>query len=221
MKIFLDTANLEEIKTACEWGVVDGVTTNPTLLAREIERTGKKPEDILVEICEMVKGPVSAEVTALDAEGIYKEGKELASLSPYIAIKVPMTVEGLKATRKLREEGIMTNMTLVFSLNQAVLAAKAGSTFVSPFIGRLDDIGHRGMDLIRDIMQVYENYGFGTEVIVASVRHPEHVYQAALYGADIVTMPFRVFEKLVQHKLTDVGIERFLSDWERVKDKIK
>jgi len=216
MKIFIDTANVEEIKEVASWGILDGVTTNPTLLAREIKRTGRKPEDILKEICEIVKGPVSAEVTALDWEGIVREGKELAKLSEYITIKVPMTIDGLKATKILRSEGIMTNMTLVFSPNQALLAAKAGTTFVSPFIGRLDDVGHEGMLLVEEIMEIYENYAFETEVIVASVRHPMHIVEAARIGADIVTAPYKVLEKISKHPLTDIGIERFLNDWKEV-----
>ena len=216
MKVFIDTANVEEIKEVASWGVLDGVTTNPTLLAREIKRTGRKPEVILKEICDIVRGPVSAEVTALDWEGIVREGKELAKLSEYITIKVPMTIDGLKATKILRSEGIMTNMTLVFSPNQALLAAKAGTTFVSPFIGRLDDVGHEGMFLVKEIMEIYENYAFETEVIVASVRHPMHIVEAARIGADIVTAPYKVLEKISKHPLTDIGIERFLNDWKEV-----
>ncbi len=216
MKIFIDTANVDEIKEIASWGILDGVTTNPTLLSREIKRTGRKPEEILKEICDIVKGPVSAEVTALDWEGITKEGRELAKISEYITIKVPMTIDGLKATKLLRAEGIMTNTTLVFSLNQALLAAKAGTNFVSPFIGRLDDIGHEGMYLVEEIMATFENYAFSTEVIVASVRHPMHVVEAASIGADIATIPYKVLSKMVKHPLTDIGIERFLADWKEV-----
>ena len=216
MKIFIDTANVDEIKEIASWGILDGVTTNPTLLSREIKRTGRKPEEILKEICDIVKGPVSAEVTALDWEGITKEGRKLAKISEYITIKVPMTIDGLKATKLLRAEGIMTNTTLVFSLNQALLAAKAGTNFVSPFIGRLDDIGQEGMYLVEEIMATFENYAFSTEVIVASVRHPMHVVEAAGIGADIATIPFKVLSKMVKHPLTDIGIERFLADWKEV-----
>lgn len=216
MKIFIDTANLDEIKEASELGLLDGVTTNPTLLSREVERTGMKPDDVLKRICEMVDGPISAEVVSLKAEGIVKEAKELGTIAKNICIKVPIVKDGIKATRRLREIGIMVNMTLIFSVNQALLAAKAGATFVSPFIGRLDDIGHTGMDLIRDIMTVFENYDFTTEIIVASIRHPLHVVEAALTGADIATIPFKVIDKMFKHPLTDIGIERFLADWKKI-----
>lgn len=219
MKIFIDTANLDEIKEASELGLLDGVTTNPTLLSREVERTGMEPNTVVKKICEMVNGPISAEVVSLEANGIVKEAKNLSKIAKNICIKVPMVKEGVKATRKLRELGIMVNMTLVFSVNQALLAAKAGASFLSPFIGRLDDIGHTGMDLIRDIMTVFENYDFTTEVIVASIRHPLHVVEAALTGADIATIPFKVIEKMFQHPLTDIGIERFLADWKKVQNK--
>ncbi len=218
MKIFIDTANVDEIRKAVEMGVADGVTTNPTLLSREVQRTGRSPKEILVDICNLVDGPVSAEVIALDVDGIVREGRELAGLHPNIVIKVPMTTDGLAATRRLVGEGIRTNTTLVFSVNQALLCAKAGTTFVSPFIGRLDDVGHIGMDLVEQILTVYDNYGFTTEIIVASIRHPMHVAEAAMLGADIATVPFRVIEQLVKHPLTDVGIERFLTDWKRVQD---
>ncbi len=219
MKFFIDTANREEIKEAASLGILDGVTTNPTLLSREVERTGGDPRDILGEICEMVDGPVSAEAMSLDTEGIVKEGLQLAKIHKNICIKVPMTKDGLKATRKLREKDVLVNMTLVFSTNQALLAAKAGSSFASPFIGRLDDVGHIGMDLVREIVTVYENYDIPTEVIVASIRHPLHVIDAALAGADVATIPFAVIEKMVNHPLTDVGIKRFLADWEKVNKK--
>ena len=219
MKIFIDTANLDEIKEASELGLLDGVTTNPTLLSREVERTGMKPDDVLKRICEMVDGPISAEVVSLEAEGIVKEAKELGTIAKNICIKVPIVKDGIKATRRLREIGIMVNMTLIFSVNQALLAAKAGATFVSPFIGRLDDIGHTGMDLIRNIMTVFENYDFTTEVIVASIRHPLHVVEAALIGADIATIPFKVIDKMFKHPLTDIGIERFLADWKKISKK--
>ncbi len=219
MKIFIDTANLDEIKEASELGLLDGVTTNPTLLSREVERTGMEPNTVIKKICEMVNGPISAEVVSLETDGIVKEAKNLSKIAKNICIKVPMVKEGVKATRKLRELGIMVNMTLVFSVNQALLAAKAGASFLSPFIGRLDDIGHTGMDLIRDIMTVFENYDFTTEVIVASIRHPLHVVEAALTGADIATIPFKVIEKMFTHPLTDIGIERFLADWKKVQSR--
>jgi len=217
MKVFIDTANLDEIKEASELGLLDGVTTNPTLLSREVERTGMEPNKVLKKICEVVKGPISAEVMSLKADGIVKEAESLSKIAKNICIKIPMIKEGIKATRRLRDLGIMVNVTLIFSTNQALLAAKAGASFVSPFIGRLDDIGHTGMDLVEDIMTVYENYDFATEVIVASIRHPLHVVEAALIGADIATIPFKVIDKMYKHPLTDIGIERFLADWKKVK----
>lgn len=219
MKFFIDTANLDEIKEASELGFLDGVTTNPTLLSREVERTGMKPDDVLKKICDMVDGPISAEVVSMDADGMTKEAQELSKIAKNICIKVPMTREGVKATRRIVDKGIMVNMTLIFSLNQALLAAKAGATFMSPFIGRLDDIGHTGMDLIEDIMTVVDNYDYATEVIVASIRHPLHVVEAALIGADIATIPFKVIDKMFKHPLTDIGIERFLADWKKIKEK--
>jgi len=213
MKIFIDTANIAQIREAASMGVLDGVTTNPTILSRE---KGDYRE-ILKEICSIVKGPVSAEVVSSNAPGMLKEAKELAKIAPNIAIKVPITTEGLKAVKLIRAEGIMTNVTLVFSSPQALLAAKAGTNFVSPFIGRIDDTSHRGMDLVREIVTIFRNYGFSTEVIVASIRHPLHVVEAALAGAHIATIPFKVIEKLVKHPLTDVGMEKFLADWEKVK----
>jgi transaldolase len=217
MKFFIDTANLEEIKEASELGLLDGVTTNPTLLSREVERTGIKPDDVLKKICDMVNGPISAEVVSLDADGMVKEAKELSKIAKNICIKVPMTRKGVKATRRIVDKGIMVNMTLIFSLNQALLAAKAGATFMSPFIGRLDDIGHTGMDLVEDIVTVIDNYDYATEVIVASIRHPVHVVEAALIGAHIATIPFKVIDKMFNHPLTDIGIERFLADWKKIK----
>ncbi len=211
MKLFLDTANLEEIRNGVELGVVDGVTTNPTLIARE----GRPYRDVLLEICRTVDGPVSAEVVAQDAEGMVREARELAAIHENIVIKIPVTAEGLKAVRALRDEGIRTNVTLVFSANQALLAAKAGASFVSPFVGRLDDRGHEGMGLIEQIVTVYNNFGFDTEVIVASVRHPMHVLEAALIGADIATVPYKVLQSLLAHPLTDLGLEQFLADWRR------
>ncbi|MHA1216725.1 MAG: fructose-6-phosphate aldolase [Candidatus Thorarchaeota archaeon] len=213
MKFFIDTANVEAIRRAHERGMVDGVTTNPTLVAKE----GRDFRKIVEEIASFVKGPISLEVVSEDAEGMMKEARELNGWIDNAAIKIPMTWEGLKAVKMCAEEGIKTNVTLVFSPNQALLAAKAGATFVSPFIGRLDDVGHYGMQLVSDIVEIYNNYDFETEVIVASVRHPVHVYEAALIGADIVTMPPAVLDKMVNHPLTDVGIKRFLADWEKVR----
>lgn len=217
MKFFIDTANRDEIREAASLGILDGVTTNPSLLAREVQRTGGEPREILADICGMVDGPVSAEVVSVDAEGIVKDALGLVEIHKNICIKVPMIREGIKAVKVLREKGITTNMTLVFSSNQALLAAKAGSSFVSPFIGRLDDIGVVGMDLVREIVTVYDNYEIPTEVIVASIRHPLHVIDAALAGADAATIPFAVIEMMVKHPLTDIGVERFLADWEKVK----
>ena len=216
MKFFVDTANVDEIKQAKEMGMADGVTTNPTLVARE-----KKPFHFLIEeICHIVEGPVSAEVISQEAQGMVKEAEDLAKIAPNIAIKIPMTVEGLKATKILSEKGIRVNMTLVFSPLQALLAAKAGASFVSPFVGRLDDIAHDGMKLVEQIITIYENYDFATEIIVASVRHPLHVLQAALLGADIATIPFKVIKQLAKHPLTDIGLKRFLDDWQKVADKL-
>ena len=210
MKLFIDTANVSEIREMA-W-LLDGVTTNPTLVARE-----KRPfKEVIAEICGIVNGPVSAEVTALNAEGMIEQARELAKIHDNVVIKIPMTQDGMKATQALAKEGIRTNVTLVFSANQALLAAKSGATFVSPFVGRIDDVGGVGMDLVSDILDIYENYGFSTEVIVASVRHPQHVLEAALLGADIATVPYAVLKRLFDHPLTDVGIERFLKDWEGV-----
>ncbi len=215
MKIFLDTANVQEIREGVSWGIVDGVTTNPTLISKETKE-GKTFMDIVEEILKIVPGPVSLEVISTDTEGMVREARKLAELGENATIKIPMTVEGLKAVKILSTEGIKTNVTLVFSPNQAILAAKAGATFVSPFVGRMDDIGHDGMEIVADIHRIYRNYGFTTQIIVASVRHPRHVYEAALIGADIVTMPFRVLKALVKHPKTDEGIERFLADWSKV-----
>lgn len=211
MKFFIDTANVEEIKKGVEMGMVDGVTTNPSLVAKE----SKPFTEILKEICEIVDGPVSAEVVSLDAAGMVAEAEELAKISDNIVIKVPMIVEGIKATKQLSAMGIKTNVTLVFSAAQALLAAKAGATFVSPFVGRLDDIGVSGMDLISDIVTIYDNYGYQSEIIVASVRSPQHVLDSALLGADIATIPLKVIEQLAKHPLTDKGMEQFLADWEK------
>ncbi|KJS00905.1 MAG: transaldolase [Desulfobulbaceae bacterium BRH_c16a] len=211
MKFFIDTANIEEIKKGLEMGMVDGVTTNPSLVARE----NKPFEEIIAEICKLVDGPVSAEVVSLEAEGMLAEARELAKIADNIVIKIPMIVEGLKAVKKLTAEGIKTNVTLVFSAAQALLAAKAGASYVSPFVGRLDDIGNPGMDLIGDIVTIYDNYGYTSEIIVASVRSPQHVLDAALIGADIATIPLKVIAQLAKHPLTDAGMEQFLADWEK------
>lgn len=211
MKFFIDTANIEEIKQGVEMGMVDGVTTNPSLVAKE----DTPFHEILKEICKVVDGPVSAEVVSLDTEGMLKEARELAAMADNIVVKIPMIVEGLKAVKQLSEEGIKTNVTLVFSTSQALLAAKAGASFVSPFVGRLDDISLQGMDLISDIMTIYRNYGFQSEVIVASVRSPMHVVESAMIGADIATIPFKVIAQLAKHPLTDKGMEQFLADWEK------
>lgn len=212
MKLFIDTANIDEIKTAQSWGILDGVTTNPTLLSREKGNF----RNILRSICEVVDGPVSGEVVSLDAEGMIKEGKDLATIHSNIVIKIPMTLEGLKAIKSLTAAGIRTNTTLVFSPLQALLAAKAGSTFVSPFVGRLDDIHQVGMDIVSQIVTIYENYRYETEVIVASIRNPLHIVEAAMFGAHICTIPFSVLQKMVKHPLTDSGIKRFLEDWKKV-----
>ncbi len=211
MKLFLDTANLDDIRRAAELGVIDGVTTNPTLIARE----GQPYREVLAEICRIVDGPVSAEVVATQAGEMVREARELSAIHANIVVKIPMTDEGLRAVHRLREEGVRTNVTLVFSANQALLAAKAGASFVSPFVGRLDDRGHEGMGLIEQIVTVYRNYALETEVIVASVRHPLHVVDAALIGADIATIPYKVLQAMLKHPLTDLGIEQFLADWDR------
>jgi len=214
MKIFIDTANIEEIRTANEWGVIDGVTTNPTLVAKE----GKNFKSIVDQILSIVDGPISVEVISTDAKGMVKEAVEMSKWSKNIVIKIPMIPEGLKAVKILNEKGIKTNVTLIFSVNQAILAAKAGATYVSPFIGRLDDIGHDGMQIIRDLMLIYNNkeYGFKTEIIVASVRNPLHVIESAKTGAHVATIPFGVIEKMFKHPLTDIGLEKFLKDWKKV-----
>jgi len=218
MKFFIDTANLDEIRQAAGLGVLDGVTTNPTLLGKEIKRTGQNHRDILLEICKTVDGPVSGEILSLKADEMLAEAREVAKIHANMVVKVPMTTDGIMTVKRLKDEGIRTNVTLVFSASQALLAAKAGATFVSPFIGRLDDISHLGMELVEEILAVYENYDFATEVIVASIRHPLHVVDAALAGADIATIPFAVIEKLAQHPLTEIGIKKFQADWEKAKE---
>lgn len=212
MKFFIDTADVDEIRTAHDMGLVDGVTTNPSLVAK----SGRDFKEVITEITTIVDGPISAEVVALDAPGMVEEARELVKIHPNIVVKVPMTAEGLKATRILAGEGVSINMTLVFSPLQALLAAKAGAAYISPFVGRLDDVGHDGMESIDQIRTILDNYGFAAEIIVASVRSPLHVLRASLIGADICTIPFGVMQQLVKHPLTDVGIERFLADWEKV-----
>ena len=212
MKIFIDTANIKEIKEAVAQGIIDGVTTNPTLIAKE----NRQATDLLKEICSLVDGPVSAEVIGLKEEVMVNEAMELSKIAKNIVIKIPLVKEGLKAVKILRGKGIKTNVTLCFSPSQALLAAKAGADYISPFIGRLDDISQVGMDLIRDIKQIYSNYNFKTEIIVASVRNPLHVVDAAKIGADIATVPFAVIEQLIKHPLTDIGIQRFLEDYKKI-----
>lgn len=214
MQFFLDTADITDIRKYAEWGIVDGVTTNPSLIAKE----GVDLETRIREIAEVVDGPISAEVISLDAEGMIEEGRKAAAWHQNIFVKVPMTSEGLKAVKVFAAEGIRTNVTLVFSVSQAVMAAKAGATLVSPFVGRLDDISEDGMTLIADIRQVFDNYGFETKILAASIRHPMHVVESMRLGADIATMPPKLFDMLVKHPLTDKGIEGFLADWEKVKD---
>ena len=214
MKFFIDTANLDEIKEAASIGILDGVTTNPTLLAKEKGKGDFKT--ILKKICEVVNGPVSGEVVASEAEGMVKEAEDLAKIHKNMVVKIPMCKEGLKAIKILASKGIRTNCTLVFSPIQALLAAKAGASFVSPFVGRLDDASHVGMDLVADMVTIFENYEVTTEIIVASVRNPLHVVEAATMGADIATIPFKVINQLIKHPLTDVGIKRFLEDWKKV-----
>ena len=215
MKFFIDTANIDEIKEGISMGMVDGVTTNPSLIAKE----NKEFEVVIKDILAVVEGPVSLEAISLDADGIVAEGSKLAELGDNVVVKVPMTTEGLKATRRLSDSGIRVNQTLIFSPLQALMAAKAGAAYVSPFVGRLDDISHGGMDLVEQIMVIFSNYDFETEVIVASVRHPLHVLEAAMMGADIATIPFKVITQLSKHPLTDIGIERFLADWKKVPGK--
>ncbi len=212
MKFFIDTADVNEIREAESLGILDGVTTNPTL----VSRTGRPFKETIEEICSIVKGPVSAEVVSTDTEGIIKEGRELAKIADNIVVKVPLIKDGLKAVKALTSEGIKVNVTLCFSSNQALLAAKAGGTYISPFVGRLDDKGHTGMEVVDEIRTIYDNYGFETQIIVASIRNPLHVRDAALMGADIATIPFAVFNNIVKHPLTDAGLKSFLADWEKV-----
>ena len=211
MKLFIDTANIEEIKEAASWGILDGVTTNPSLIAKE----GRDFQEVIKEIVEIVDGPISAEVIALDADKMVEEGEELAKIHKNIVIKVPMTKEGLKATKVFSQKGIPVNVTLVFSANQALLAAKAGATYVSPFLGRVDDIGSTGMDLIEEIISIFNIHGLDTQTIAASVRHPLHVTDAALAGSHVATVPFKVLKMMTDHPLTDIGIEKFLADWNK------
>lgn len=213
MKFFIDTASLEEIKKGVDMGLVDGVTTNPSLVAKQ----GGNFKELLQRICEVVDGPISAEVVSTEAQAMIKEGRELAKIHRNIVVKVPLITDGLIATKALSSEGIKTNVTLCFSAVQALLAAKAGATFISPFVGRLDDISTEGMQLIRDIREIYDNYGYATEILVASVRHPMHVLEAAKIGADVSTMPLKVIEQLAKHPLTDIGLKAFLKDWEAAK----
>jgi transaldolase len=210
--LFLDTANVDQIREASKLGVIDGVTTNPSLIAKE----GRVFKDVVKEICSIVDGPISAEVVKEDAEGMFKEAKELSKIHRNIVVKVPMTAEGLKAVRMCKEAGIRTNVTLIFHPNQALLAAKAGATYVSPFVGRLDDVTEYGMDVVRRIVDIYDNYGIMTEVIVASVRNPLHVLEAAECGAHIATIPYSVLQQMIKHPLTDIGVQKFLDDWKKV-----
>lgn len=215
MKIFIDTANLDEIRDVHSWGILDGVTTNPSLIAKE----GRNFEEVIKEITDIVDGPISAEVVSLEAKGMVEEALPLSKIHPNVIIKLPMTKEGLKACKELTMRKIKTNVTLVFSANQALLAAKAGATYISPFLGRLDDIGHDGMNLIQECVEILEYYGYESEIIAASIRHPLHVTQAALAGSHVATIPYKVLTQMLKHPLTDSGIERFLADWESVKDK--
>jgi len=212
MKFFLDTANIDEIRDAAEYGLIDGVTTNPSLVSKE----GRDFKEILLEITKIVDGPISAEVVSTDAAGILREAYDLAKVHKNIVVKIPMIKEGMKALKQLSKDGIKTNVTLVFNSNQALVAAKLGATYVSPFVGRFDDISEVGMDLIGDLVQIFANYRFSTQILVASIRNPLHVREAALLGAHVATMPFKVLEQLLKHPLTDIGLERFLKDWEKM-----
>jgi transaldolase len=212
MKFFIDTANLDEIREATSLGLIDGVTTNPSLVAKEGNVDFKQH---IAAICEIVQGPVSAEVTSLDVEGMLREGREYARIAPNVVVKCPLTRDGLKATKVLTEEGTKVNVTLCFSATQAILAAKAGAAYISPFIGRLDDIGQNGLQVLAEIVEIYNNYDWGTEVLAASIRHPIHVIEAARMGADVATIPFKVIEQLIKHPLTDKGLDAFLADWKK------
>jgi transaldolase len=215
MKFFLDTGSIDEIRKGAESGYLDGITTNPSLVSKE----GRSFKDLLKDICKIVSGPVNAEVTATDAPGMLKQAMELKEVAPNIVIKIPMLPEGLKALKTLSEQRVNTNVTLIFSPVQALIAAKLGATYVSPFIGRLDDISQVGMDVIREIRQIFDNYAYETQILTASVRHPVHVLEAALAGSDVATMPFKVFEMLVKHPLTDIGNEKFMADWKKLQEK--
>jgi transaldolase len=219
MKIFLDTANLADIRWASQAGLIDGVTTNPTLLAQAAGDV--EPRDVLKEICSLVDGPVSAEVVAVDAEGMYREGRELAKLADNVVVKIPMLEEGMIAVRRLVADGVRVNVTLCFSSVQCLIGAKAGATYVSPFLGRLDDVGHEGMDVVRETRIIFDNYDIETEILAASIRHPRHVAEAALIGADVATMPAEVLKKLLLHPLTDRGLDRFLNDWSKLASRAK
>ena len=214
MKLFIDTANVAEITEAASWGILDGVTTNPSLVARE----GRSYHELVAEICRIVPGPVSAEVLAMDADGMEREGRELAGIAENVVVKLPITQDGIRVCARFSEEGIATNLTLCFSPAQALLVAKAAATYVSPFVGRIDDVGHDGMQLVREIVQIYDAYEFPTQVLVASVRHPQHVVEGALAGADVATVPFKVLQQLFRHPLTDIGLQRFISDFREAKD---
>ena len=212
MKFFLDTADISEIKEAVSWGVLDGITTNPSHVAK----SGRNFKEVIAEICDIVPGPVSAEVIAVEYNEIVAQGRTLAAIAPNVVVKIPVILEGLKAIKTLSEEGIKINTTLCFSPLQSLLAAKAGATYVSPFIGRLDDIGHEGMEGIRQLRDIFDNYQLATEILVASVRSPMHIIDSAVIGADVVTLPFSVFKQMIQHPLTDIGLQKFLADWEKV-----
>lgn len=215
MKFFLDTANLDEIRDAASIGILDGVTTNPSLVSKQGEQKGFK--QLVKEICEIVDGPVSAEVISTDVERMLDEARDLAKIHPHVVVKMPLTEHGIRATKIVSDEGINVNVTLVFSPSQALIAAKAGASYVSPFVGRLDDISEIGMNIVKDIVEIYKNYDFNTQVLVASIRHPVHVVEAGKAGAHVSTMPYKVFKQLLKHPLTDSGLERFLSDWKDVK----
>lgn len=214
MRFFLDTANLEEVRQGVKLGIIDGVTTNPSLVAKE----KCKFKDRVIELCDLVDGPVSAEVISTDSEGIIREAREISEWHEWVVVKVPLTPDGIVAVKQLSTDGIRTNVTLCFSANQALLAAKAGASYISPFVGRLDDIGHDGIEIVEEIVDIYNQYGFETQVLAASLRHPLHVKQAALAGAHVATIPFKVFMQLFKHPLTDIGLENFMADWDKVKD---